>query len=337
MRDHRGLAPTAPFAKSFWFAFPSVIEPVGLKSRSLLGACAGVPGSGEIKATVSGFTLPWSLPCALSGAQETPQEKFLTAQSQGAESILPAFTAPLPCRDTSQREPAAVPLQPRRASLKAEETFLTAETHQAEVPSPRSTTAIGIEGLQGGMGEGEREGRHGKGEGGWGPVPPPVPCSRTAAGKYIWMQDTRTRAEPAPPCHRDRRPESRASPRRPGLPGQVRGQAEGSSGGVEGREEGVFPRGVTGWPLALGHVRGAGVSQSARYCHPTPDRPFASAVTTARPLGSFIPAAIPTQTPQHRQRDAQTESHVGTVRPFQRVLTSPALPSPHACSPFTSP
>lgn len=86
----------------------------------------------------------------------------------------------------------------------------------------------------------------------------------------------------------------------------------------------------------LGACAYVGGSQSACHCHPDPDRPYISAVTTPRPSGSFIPAAVPTQRPQRRQqarqcpypyqRDGQTDIHVGIARPFQRVLTSPTVP-----------
>lgn len=91
-------------------AFPSFCHrALAFKPHSF--PCVGFPGSAEIKAAVSRiFRLrgnrggcSWvyrvSVP-AFSGMQKMPREKFPAVQSQGSQSILPAFPTPLLCRGT---------------------------------------------------------------------------------------------------------------------------------------------------------------------------------------------------------------------------------------------
>lgn len=249
----------------------------------------------------------------------------------------PSFAFPTPplCRATPQRERPRVPLPPQRASPRAEETFIFARRN-APGAGPRSAPCNS----QGGFGEGwragERGGRgRGKGAGGQPRRPQPAPGRQLLpAGDVHRDEGIRARAGLAPPCHRAPGPASRALPRgRRVTRGRARlGGRAGAAAGAAGRAR---PRGVTEWPLASGRVRGVVVVGRCPSPY-APGRPYTGAVSTSRPSGSLTPAAAPTQSPQRRQRgrrclcpcqrDAQTDSHVGTARAFQRVLTSPTPP-----------
>lgn len=97
--------------------------------------------------------------CLLWGAGDTAGETPGCA-IPGCRKHPPPFPTPLLCRPTSQREPAAVPLQPQRASPRAEETFFA---RRNTVPAPRPATAGRHCGGGGGNGGRERGARREKG------------------------------------------------------------------------------------------------------------------------------------------------------------------------------
>lgn len=281
--------------------------------------------------------------CLLWGAEdtagETPGSAIPGCRKHPSLLFQRRFFAEL----LSQGEPAAVPLQPQRALPGEEETFFCPQkrTRQGQVPGSAPCNGRrhrGASGKDGGW-EGERERtEREKGAGGRPRRPYPAPGRQLQPAGDVRIDAGRTDAGRIP-HRRATGPRARQPRLRPGgrgLQGEARGRPAGRSGCGGGKER-LSPRGITKRSLPSGACAWGGVcvSQPVRHRHPASHRSYTSAVTAPRPSGSLIPAATPTQSPQQRQqarqclhpgqRDARTDSHVGTARPFQRVLTSPTL------------
>lgn len=227
--------------------------------------------------------------------------KFLAVQSQGAESIIPAFpnAAALPSNFAMGTRCGPSPAQ--RAAPRAEETFFALR----QAPGGSLSNALQQPSAFRGVGKREREGRHRKENGAGGQSRCPFP---TLGRQLIPAGDMhmdaghmdagriRTAAPQVPEAA------ARASPR--GTRG-TRGRCRlaGAAAGEEGRSPSSWGSGAATPFRACAGCRG--MSRSLRRCHPAPDRPHTSSVTTLRPSVSSIAAATPTQSSQRMQQGKQ--------------------------------
>lgn len=294
---------------------PPATEPSVLKLAPF--PCAGFPGSAEIKAAFSGNSrlrgdrggcsrvcrVPGPCHCLLWGAGGTAGE-LPAVRSQGAQSILPAFPTPLPCRGTPHREPAAARLQPQRASPWAEKKLFLPRGSAPGAEPARACSGRGHRG-QGSRREGAGEPRGAKE--GPGTTPAAVPRSRPAAAAcgthpYGWG-------------HRD------AGRTRTAVPQGGRGLPEEATAGGRGKGRAPRPRGNEG--VALFVACALWGRPVRRPLSPGPDKALQQRCHSREASGLSFRQQFPLRAPggqqarkampPPRQRDARTHSRAGTA------------------------